>query len=79
MGLDSYYRCFVKNFSSIATHLTNLTKKEVPSEWTEKCEERFQKLKTLLTTAPILTLLVKAKDFIFYCDASYSGSGVVLM
>ncbi|WMV54455.1 hypothetical protein MTR67_047840 [Solanum verrucosum] len=44
------------NFSSIATHLTNLTKKEIPFEWTKKCNESFQKLKTLLTTAIILAL-----------------------
>ncbi|WMV28988.1 hypothetical protein MTR67_022373 [Solanum verrucosum] len=48
-------------------------------EWTEKCEESFQKLKTLLTTAPILALPVEGKDFIVYCDASHSGLGVVLM
>ncbi|KAH0725005.1 hypothetical protein KY284_000870 [Solanum tuberosum] len=59
VGLASYYHRFAKNFSSIATHLTNLTKKEIPFEWTEKCEESFQKLKNLLTTAPILALLHK--------------------
>ncbi|WMV13769.1 hypothetical protein MTR67_007154 [Solanum verrucosum] len=79
MGLASYYRRFVKNFASIATHLTNLTKKEIPFEWTEKCEESFQKLKTFLTTAPILALPVEGKDFIVYCDACHFGLGVVLM
>ncbi|WMV24409.1 hypothetical protein MTR67_017794 [Solanum verrucosum] len=79
VGLYSYYRRFVKNFASIAIHLTNLTKKEVPFEWTEKCEESFQKLKTLLTTTPILALLVEGKDFKVYCDVSHSGLGVVLM
>ncbi|WMV18707.1 hypothetical protein MTR67_012092 [Solanum verrucosum] len=79
VGLASYYRRFVKNFASIATHLTNLTKKEILFEWTEKCEERFQKLKTILTTAPILAVLVEGKDFIVYCDASHSGLGAVLM
>ena len=43
------------------------------------CEERFQKLNTLLTTAPILTLPVEVKNFIVYCDSSYSGLGVVLI
>ncbi|WMV54353.1 hypothetical protein MTR67_047738 [Solanum verrucosum] len=48
-----------ENFASIATHLTTLTKKEIPFELTEKWENNFQKLKTLLTTAPILALLDK--------------------
>ncbi|WMV47551.1 hypothetical protein MTR67_040936 [Solanum verrucosum] len=78
-GFASYYRRFVKNFAFIATHLTRLTKKEVTFEWTEKCEESFQKLKTLLTTTLILALPVKGKDFIVYCDASHSGLGDVLM
>ena len=41
VGLTRYYRRFVKNFAFIATHLTNLTKKEIPYEWTEKCEKSF--------------------------------------
>ncbi|WMV30758.1 hypothetical protein MTR67_024143 [Solanum verrucosum] len=79
VGLASYYHRFVKNFASIATHLTNLTKKEIQFEWTEKCEESFQKLKNLLNTEPILALPVEGNDFIVYCDASHSGVGVVLM
>ncbi|KAH0765327.1 hypothetical protein KY285_001198 [Solanum tuberosum] len=79
VGLASYYWRFVRNFASIATHLTNLTKKEIPFEWTEKCEESFQKLKTLLTTTPVLELPVEGKDFFVYCDASDSGLGAVLM
>ncbi|WMV07463.1 hypothetical protein MTR67_000848, partial [Solanum verrucosum] len=43
------------------------------------CEENFQRLKTLLTTFPILTLPVKGKDFIVYCDALHSSLSVVLM
>ena len=72
VGVASYYRHYVNNFASISTHLSNLTKKEVSFECTEKCEESFQKLKTLLTTAPILTLSSEGKDFIVYCDASHS-------
>ncbi|WMV41338.1 hypothetical protein MTR67_034723 [Solanum verrucosum] len=79
VGLASYYHRFVKNFDSIATQLTNLTKKDISFEWTKKCEESFQKLKTLLTTAPILLLPVEGKDFIVYCDVSHSGLGVVFM
>ena len=59
--------------------MKNLTKQNVPFVWSDKCEESFQKLKTLLTTAPILTLPVEGKNFIVYCDASYSGLGAVLI
>ena len=79
VGLASYYRRFVKGFSSVASQLTNLTKQNVLFVWSDECEESFQKLKTLLTTSPILTLPVKNNNFIGYCDASYSCLGVVLM
>ncbi|WMV44912.1 hypothetical protein MTR67_038297, partial [Solanum verrucosum] len=79
VGIASYYRQFVKKFASIAKNLTRLTKKEVPFKWTEKCDKSFQKLKTLLTTTPILALPLEGKDFIVYCDASHLGLGVGLM
>ena len=79
VGLASYYRRFVKGFSSIASQLTNLTKQNVPFVWSDECEESFQNLKTLLTTTPILTLPVEGMNFIVYCDASNSCLGAVLM
>ncbi|MEA8961938.1 RNase H-like domain-containing protein, partial [Campylobacter jejuni] len=79
VGLASYYRRFVKGFSSVASQFTNFTKKSVPFVWSDECEESFQKLTTLLTTAPLLTLPVEGKNFIVYCDASYFGLGAVLM
>ncbi|WMV54667.1 hypothetical protein MTR67_048052 [Solanum verrucosum] len=51
----------------------------VPFEWTNKCEERYQKSKTLLTITPILVLPVEGKNFIAYCDASHWGLADVLM
>ena len=79
VGLAGYYHRFVKGFSSVASQLTNLTKQSVPFVWSDECEESFQKLKTLLTTAPILTLPVEGKNFIVYCDSSYSGLGAAIM
>ena len=70
VGLARYYRRFVKGFSSIDSQLTNSTKPNVPFVWSDECEESFQKLKTLLTTAPILTFPVEGKNFVVYCDAS---------
>ena len=79
VGLAIYYHQFVKGFSSIASQFTNLTKQSVPFVWSDECEERIQNLKTLSTTAPILTLPVEGKNFIVYFDASYSCLGAVLM
>ena len=41
VGLASFYRRFVKGFSSVASQLTNLTKQSVPFVWLDECEERF--------------------------------------
>ncbi|WMV07336.1 hypothetical protein MTR67_000721 [Solanum verrucosum] len=76
VGLASYYRRFVKGFSSIASQLT---KQNIPFVWSDECEESFLKLKTLLTTARILALPVEGKNFIVYYDAFYFGLGAVLM
>ncbi|KAK1602548.1 hypothetical protein QYE76_037397 [Lolium multiflorum] len=79
LGLAGYYRRFVEGFSSIARPMTQLLKKDKKFEWTEKCEESFQTLKTRLTTAPILIMPDITKPFDVYCDASKIGLGCVLM
>ncbi|KAA0041494.1 DNA/RNA polymerases superfamily protein [Cucumis melo var. makuwa] len=48
-------------------------------EWSNKCEQIFQKLKKRLVTAPILALSVTGKDYVIYCDASRLGLDCVLM
>jgi len=45
LGLATYYRRFVKDFSKIASPLTNLLRKVNKFEWIEKCERAFQELK----------------------------------
>ncbi|KAA3461204.1 DNA/RNA polymerases superfamily protein [Gossypium australe] len=54
LGLAGYYRWFVKGFSMIATLRMRLLQKDVKFDWTEKCQQSFEKLKALLTEAPIL-------------------------
>jgi hypothetical protein len=79
LGLASYYRRFVENFSKIVKPLTDLLHKGVKFEWTEKCQESFHTLKDKLTSAPVLSLPDTRKDFVIYCDASREGLGCVLM
>jgi hypothetical protein len=56
-----------------------LLKNDVKFDWSLKCNEAFEQLKVLLTTAPILAQLDNEKPFDVYCDASSIGLGCVLM
>jgi hypothetical protein len=40
-GLAGYYMRFIKGFSTIASTLTKLTRKEVKFIWSKECEESF--------------------------------------
>ncbi|KAK9146004.1 hypothetical protein Sjap_005907 [Stephania japonica] len=79
LGLAGYYRRFVQNFSSIASPLTELTRKDVTYIWSDACEKAFKLLKERLTTAPILVLPESSKELSVYTDASGIGLGGVLM
>ena len=79
LGLAGYYRRFIPNFSQLSKPITNLLKNDVKFKWDKHCEEAFQKLKNLLTTAPVLAQPDIAKSFDVYCDASGTGLGCVLM
>ena len=75
MGITGYYRRFIEGFSRIETPITSLQKKGKKFEQSKKCEDSFKKLKTLLTTAPILRIDDPNKDFIVCTDASNDGLG----
>jgi len=79
LGLAGYYRRFVEEFSKMVSPLTQLTRKDQPFSWIDKCEECFEEMKRRLTTAPILIIPDINKMFEVYCDASYQGLGCVLM
>ncbi|WMV54854.1 hypothetical protein MTR67_048239 [Solanum verrucosum] len=79
LGLASYYRRLVEDFSSIASPLTTLTQEKAKFEWLETCEKSFRELKDRLTSTPVLTLSEGTDRFVVYCEASRVGLGCVLM
>jgi len=73
LGLAGFYRRFVKNFSSIAAPINQLTKKDIPFHWGKEQENAFEELKKRLTSAPLLALPDFGKTFEIECDASGVG------
>ncbi|GBC40100.1 1-phosphatidylinositol 4,5-bisphosphate phosphodiesterase-like [Rhizophagus irregularis DAOM 181602=DAOM 197198] len=78
LGLCSYYRKFVKNFSKIARPISDLRKKGVPFIWGKEQQEAFEKLKEKLIQYPILRHPDWKKEFLLITDASGKGLGAVL-
>jgi hypothetical protein len=78
LGFINFYRRFVKDFSSIATNLYDLTRNERPFVWKEEHTESFHKLKQQLNSSVSLRIVDLSKPFRMETDASIQGIGAVL-
>ena len=78
LGLVGYYRKFVPKFADIARPLTNLTKLDVPYDWTNRCQEAFEFLKQMLLKEPILKYPDPSKPYTLFTDASKFAWACVL-
>jgi hypothetical protein len=79
LGLAGFYRRFVRDFSTIAAPLNDLTKKGVPFYWGAAQEHSFNTLINKLTHAPLLQLPDFGKTFELECDASGIRIGGVVL
>lgn len=79
LGVAGWYRRFIPNFSSITTPISDLLKKQnVKFHWSQEAQEAFEKLKLLMSSAPVLANPDYSKHFFIRCDASNLGLGSVL-
>ena len=78
LGLASYYRKYIRGFAHIAHPLNRLTDKKSEFRWSDQCQEAFDKLKVLLTKAPILAHPLDEGEYLLDTDASGVGIGGVL-
>lgn len=70
LGLASYFRKFIKNFSQIAKPLYNLLRKSAPFVFDEECKIAFQTLKNKLSAYPLLGIYDPTVETEIYTDAS---------
>ncbi|XP_066968292.1 uncharacterized protein [Macrobrachium rosenbergii] len=66
LGLCGYYRKFIPNYSTIASGLTDLTKKNQPNDllWKEMHDRAFVSLKNKIAGEPILLLPDLQAEFV---------------
>ena len=62
IGLATFYCRFVQNFSSVTAPITDCLKLE-KLQWTEAAKQAFNRLKALMTQAPVLRLPDFSKVF----------------
>lgn len=79
VGLASYFRKFVRNFSLIARPLTILTKKNEPWRFESEQISAFNELKEILINRPVLTLYNPQASIEVHTDASKLGIGAILL
>lgn len=79
LGMAGYYRCFCRNFSSVAVPLTALLSPSNSFSWTLECQIAFDNIKALLCSEPVLSAPNFDTPFKLEVDASEAGAGAVLL
>ena len=78
LGLVNFYRDFCPDLAETSIPLYELTHKNKTFEWNNKHQEAFDKVKQLITNAPLLKIPALSKPFIIATDASAVALGAVL-
>ncbi|CAL2246946.1 unnamed protein product [Prunus armeniaca] len=78
LGHAGFYRRFIKDFSKISRPLCRLLQKDATFDMNEECVVAFNKLKELLSTAPVIMPPNWSLPFELMCDASDYAVGAVL-
>lgn len=79
LGLANYYGIYIKNMHDLRAPLNNLLKKDVKWNWTDKCQQAFEKIKSALTSDLALTHYDPKQEIIVASDASDYGIGAVIL
>lgn len=79
LGMAGFYRRYVRNFSHIASPLTELLKKQRVYNWDQQCQTAFESPKAVLMSHPILRAPDFYKTFTLAVNACAVSVGAVLL
>ncbi|GFV74556.1 retrovirus-related Pol polyprotein from transposon 17.6 [Trichonephila clavipes] len=79
LGLTGYFRKYIKDYSKIATPLSDLTRKENLFVFGIQQKEAFEKLKKIMSEGPILHLYKYGRKTELHTDACKQGYGAILL
>jgi hypothetical protein len=79
LGFCNFYRPFIQGFAHLARPLNELTRKDAEWQWETRHQNAFDKLKTRVTTEPILAHPILTDPFELEVDASGFAMGAVLL
>lgn len=79
LGVVNYLGKFIKNLSQETVSLRTSLKKSVPWCWTPNHQAEFEKLKKLISSAPVLTYFDPNKPITLSVDSSCNAMGAVLL
>ena len=78
-GFVNYLVKFLLKLSDVIEPIRQLTRKDVPWNWSELQENAFQEMKSLVKKAPVLAYFDNEKTVHIQCDASERGLGAALL
>lgn len=79
LGFANFYRCFIQDFSTTVTPLTDLLKNKPKSLfWSPLATSAFNQLKEKFSSALLLRDPDPSQPFVVEVDASSIGAGAVL-
>lgn len=78
-GFINYLAKFLPNLSQVIEPIRLLVRANVNFHWGKAQADAFEKIKYMVTTAPVLVFYSPEKDLVIQCDASEKGIGAALL
>ena len=78
-GFVNYLAKFLPGLSDVMEPIRQLTRKNVPWNWSNTQERALEKMKILVSEPPVLFFYDHTKEITVQCDASQTGQGAALL